>query len=732
MSPSAELLAPAGVIDVVLVEDSDDDALLVRKRLGHDGFRVTHVTTLAEALPELAVRAAPLCVLLDLSLPDADGLEGIERLQTEAPAVPVVVLTGNDDETVGLAALAAGAQDYLVKDRIGGDAVERAIRYSVERKHTAGVLSEARERFRRTFEDGPLGIALIGCISGQTRVVEANRALAAILGVPAERLVGRSVEDFTHWEDREAQAGAIEAFLSGEADRYSTERRLIHASGQVVWCTVTGSAVRDARGELLYAIALVEDITGRKLEQEALREAHQAMDHAVLGIAFIALSGRARTVNAFYAATLGYEPQELIGLPWTDVVHASDQDAMREAIGRVIAGEQATVEVRGVCKDGSTIISEVVLVPNTGADGGLNGYFHFMRDVTDRHRERQALEESEARYRRIIETSNDGVWTVDAAGATTFVNERMAELLGCAPGDMLGRSFLDYLHPSEHGRAEAAFRLRAAQDAGATNDYRFVREDGADVWFMVSVAPLTEHGELLGALAMVSDVTDRKRVEAEMQRLALHDELTGLPNRALLEDRLRRALSITRGANGHVAAFFIDLDRFKTINDGFGHDVGDELLRAVAPRLASELREHDTLARFGGDEFVVLCEELQDAQGALAVADRMLQALSVPIELSIGPVTSCCSSSPRACPRRCDPATPPHGSAVTSSSCCARTPARSRPSSSPSGCAPRRPGRSTCPSAASSSAPRSGSAPRRTRPTTRPSWCAAPTSRCTP
>jgi diguanylate cyclase (GGDEF)-like protein/PAS domain S-box-containing protein/excisionase family DNA binding protein len=644
MSAVAHCAPGAAAISVVLVEDNDVDALLVVRRLERAAFDVTHVTTLAEALAQVPATAAPLCFLLDLSLPDAEGIEGLERLVASAPTFPIVVLTGTDDERVGLEALAAGAQDYLVKGRIGDDSVERAIRYAVERKNNANTLAEARERFRRTFEDGPLGIMLVDLAPHDApRIVEGNRALAGILGRPEEALAGTRIDEITHWQERAALAEVIAELASGRLERAQVERRLIHADGHVVSASVTASTVRDASGQLLYAIVLVEDVTERERYDAALRDAHTALDSAVLGIALVDVAGRVRTVNPFYAATLGYRAEEIVGMSWQAMVHPDDHAAMEAAIAAVLGGTQATVEVSGVRKDGSALDEEIVLVPNLSADGTLTGYHHFMRDVTERRVAERALAASESRYRRIVETANEGVVITDADGEITFVNETMAQMLGWSDGDMLGNSAFSYFAGADLDTARQNFE-RLRDGAGDRVDYRLRHRDGHEVWGLVSVAPLFDGDTFNGILAMVSDITDRKQAEEQLTQLALRDSLTGLPNRTLLDDRLARALVGSRDTDRIVALLFIDLDRFKTVNDGFGHETGDELLRRVAERQLGAVRATDTLARFGGDEFVVLCEDLHHEREAVAVAERLQQALCPPITLESGSVVTVTAS----------------------------------------------------------------------------------------
>jgi diguanylate cyclase (GGDEF)-like protein/PAS domain S-box-containing protein len=237
------------------------------------------------------------------------------------------------------------------------------------------------------------------------------------------------------------------------------------------------------------------------------------------------------------------------------------------------------------------------------------------------------------RYRAIVESAGEGIWVTDAAGRTIFANPRLASMLAVSPATLAGASMHDFLSP---GDREV---LHAVEGADRTQfEARLVRADGAPLWVIVRSTPFATGDELGGdgTLHVVTDITDRKRREDALGRLALHDPLTGLPNRARLNDRLEHALQ--RRGDHTAAVLFLDLDNFKDVNDSFGHAAGDRLLRDVASRLADAARDGDTVGRFGGDEFVVVCDEIGDADNAEAVARRLGDALRAPFSIGAADV----------------------------------------------------------------------------------------------
>jgi diguanylate cyclase (GGDEF)-like protein/PAS domain S-box-containing protein len=223
---------------------------------------------------------------------------------------------------------------------------------------------------------------------------------------------------------------------------------------------------------------------------------------------------------------------------------------------------------------------------------------------------------------RLFEMTNDLLATITLDGHFTLLNPAWEQALGWSLDELMARPMHEFVHPDDVEQTIAltlAGRHRSAHFVNFTNRYR--HRDGSWRWLLWSARC---DGEIWYAAA--KDVTDRMWLE----RQALRDPLTRLPNRLLLMDRARQALGRLRRSHALVALLFIDLDRFKAVNDSFGHAAGDHLLIAVAERLTDALRDSDTAARLGGDEFVVLAEDLESEEEALAVAQRVLRALQAP------------------------------------------------------------------------------------------------------
>jgi diguanylate cyclase (GGDEF)-like protein/PAS domain S-box-containing protein len=235
-----------------------------------------------------------------------------------------------------------------------------------------------------------------------------------------------------------------------------------------------------------------------------------------------------------------------------------------------------------------------------------------------------------------------GMALTDLDGRFLRVNDGFCDLLGYERETLLdGMTLADVTHPDDESPSRAD-RREAIQSGGGNYrvEKRYIRADGEVVWAVATVSVLgDEHGDPLHLLGLVQEITESKRRQADLARLALQDPLTGLANRVLLDDRLRVALARAGRHGALTGVLFLDLDGFKGVNDRHGHHAGDEVLKAVASRLRAVLRPADVVARVGGDEFVAICEELHGLEEAHAIASRVEVAIAGPIRTDVGPLT---------------------------------------------------------------------------------------------
>ena len=268
-----------------------------------------------------------------------------------------------------------------------------------------------------------------------------------------------------------------------------------------------------------------------------------------------------------------------------------------------------------------------------------------MTDITQRQAAEDALRASEQRFRDVAEVAGEYVWENDLEGRFTYVSPKVVEVLGYGADDLLGHTAAELMPPGEADRVRAWFAEHMGEDRRFRNlEHQIVSKSGDTLWLQVSgVSTYDEQGRPTGHRGTTRDITQTKHSEARISYLATRDPLTELPNRLLFNDRVEQGLISARRAGDSLGVLFIDLDRFKNINDSLGHHVGDLLLKEVAGRMSACIRSGDTLARLGGDEFVIALEHLRKAEDAASVADKIIHAMSRPIDAGGKMLNTSCS-----------------------------------------------------------------------------------------
>jgi diguanylate cyclase (GGDEF)-like protein/PAS domain S-box-containing protein len=268
--------------------------------------------------------------------------------------------------------------------------------------------------------------------------------------------------------------------------------------------------------------------------------------------------------------------------------------------------------------------------------GRLAGWVATYRDITEERRAKRALEASEERYRLLFEHNVAGVFKISMDGSILEVNNAFAEMFGCEdPAELEGTPAEElYARPRERRRFQ-----RRLEGSGAVRNYELegIRRDGTSIWLLENSLLLTDPGSGREVVVgTVIDISRRKRLERELERMAYHDSLTGLPNRRLLREHAVQVLALAERGGHRVGLVYVDLVHFKEVNDTLGHDAGDEVLREVGRRLERHLRDSDMAARVGGDEFAVLLPEVGGVEGALSAARRLRRIFRSAVELDGG------------------------------------------------------------------------------------------------
>jgi diguanylate cyclase (GGDEF)-like protein/PAS domain S-box-containing protein len=466
----------------------------------------------------------------------------------------------------------------------------------------------------------------------------ASPAFERVLGyAPEEAIDTMNVLDHVHPEDLPHVLEETEKALSEEGTiTNKAEYRFRHKDGSWRWLESVGTYLLDdpAVGGV---VVTSRDVTERKEAEERYR----TLVERIPAITYIRqIGGNSQTVyvSPQVRDVVGYTPEECTTSPdlWIKILHPDDREAVLAEDRRINeTGEPFVMEYRQLAKDGHLvwIRDEATLVRD---DKGEPLYWLGVQiDITERKRAEEALGDAEQRYRTLVEQIPAVTYIdpVDDPDTSLYTSPQIEQMLGYTPQEWQNEKLWpERLHPNDRERILAADkRFEAGGEEPFREEYRLLAKDGTVVWVREeAVLVRDEAGEPLYWQGVFYDLTERKVLEERLNYQAFHDSLTDLPNRRLFIDRLGQALRRTIRRHKRVAVLFMDLDGFKVVNDSLGHEVGDLLLTVVAQRLKRCLRPEDTLARFGGDEFVVLIEALDGPAQAVQVAERITEELRSP------------------------------------------------------------------------------------------------------
>jgi diguanylate cyclase (GGDEF)-like protein/PAS domain S-box-containing protein len=613
----------------LLILASAGDAELFEAELARGGYDVMwrRVGTRDEFLA--AVRQTSWEAVLADHDPDREfsALDALAVLKERELDMPLLIV-GTLGEETAIKALKAGVHNCIPKGAMGrlAPTLERELREAQirrERRQAQRSLRDSEMRYRslaETASDAILTTDETGTI------LFANRAAGRIFALPVAGLIGERLDTFLPGTEALAREAVEPPAEESSAAARELEGRRADGAGTPLEISL-GCFVRDGR-RLVTVIA--RDIRERRRVQDALRRSDEQVrtlvDSAPLILFEIDPKGIIRQAVGKGLEKLGLKPGEADGHSVFEMfADAPDGLAL---VRRALAGESftATTRVRGVDFE----VQFEALADDEGRPRGLVGV---ATDVTEQTQARLAWRASELRYRNLFDHNLAGVYRTALDGKILDCNESFARIFGYASREeALERPAWDfYLSPEE--RKASIERLR--ENRYLTNEELCLRrKDGSLVWVLENGTLVDgPDGELSVIEGTVIDISERKRAEEQVRHLAFHDALTALPNRLLFTDRLSLAVAQARRSNTRLAVMFLDLDRFKIINDSLGHSVGDELLRRVGERLEAAVREADTVARLGGDEFTILVPGLLYDDDAARVARKILEAVSEPFSI---------------------------------------------------------------------------------------------------
>ncbi len=472
------------------------------------------------------------------------------------------------------------------------------------------------------------------------RYLGCNRAFEEFVGTPRAGLIGHTVTDVASPELAERSRAADKALLS-EPGAQAYEAPMVHArDGLAHDVLVNKATLVDPGGEIAGLVGVLVDITERKKLEGDTRASHERL-RAVIRAVPIAIIGcdLDNIVGMWNPAAeriFGWREAEVLGKPLA-IVPAPLEAETRSLLERARAGEIVWIEdTQRQCRDGHLIDASATLAPVYDAEGRVNGTMVTVIDISPRKQAEAALRESEAQLRLAMDAAQLGMWYWECDTDRFTYSEGLNTLFG-RPGDSHHvdyRVLKERLHPEDRELFDAAMHHSLKQGDDFQVDYRVVWPDGSVHWVANrGQVHRDADGRAQRVIGVAMNITERKLAEQRIAHMAHHDALTGLPNRVLLRDRIQQAIAQAHRAGSQLAVLFLDLDRFKTINDSLGHQLGDRLLQSVASRILVCVREGDTVSRVGGDEFVIVIPGIGAASDASAVAAKILEVLATAFHL---------------------------------------------------------------------------------------------------
>jgi diguanylate cyclase (GGDEF)-like protein/PAS domain S-box-containing protein len=535
-----------------------------------------------------------------------------------------------------------------------------------ERKRAEEALRESEERYRRLVEMSPDGIA----IHSEGKVVFANpSALRTMRASRPEDLIGRPVLELVHPDYHATVRRRLEILKRGEAVPF-IEEKMLRLDGTPV--EVEGQAMPFTYDDKPAVQVVMRDISGRKRAEKLQRALYRIAEisasvedmpgfytsvHHIVGELmnarnfYLALQDEAASGLTFqyFVDEVDPEPPAVKqGRTLTEYVMRTGAPLLASpavfehlvATGEVEVVGAPSVDWLGVPLMRGDRAFGVIVVQSysekaryTEEDRDILTFVaQHVAAALDRRRAADALRESEARFRTLAETAPCAIFIYQDDGFR-YANPAAASITGYNRDELRDLSFWRLVHQDfREAVRERGLARQRGESVAARYEFKIERRDGEERW-LDSSASSVEFGGRPAVLGIAFDVTERKRAEEQIKSLAYHDVLTGLPNRLLFNDRLNVAVAQAHRLQQRLGILFLDLDRFKVINDSLGHSLGDRLLQAVAERLEAGVREGDTVARLGGDEFILLLPGIARADDIARVAEKILDSLRLPFRL---------------------------------------------------------------------------------------------------
>ena len=521
-------------------------------------------------------------------------------------------------------------------------------------------LDESERRFRMSVEYAPNGQATVD-LNGRWLIV--NQSLCKMLGYTEAELSLKTFQDITHPDDLERDMQHVQDLLSGRQISYQMEKRYFCKSGAILNAQLDVALLRSPVGAPLHFIVQIQDISVRVNARIATEQAERRFrkmiedvkDYSIINLD---VNGRVSSWNEGAYRIKGFHADEIMGAHFSCFYQLQDISKNGPSMALKMAEEHGHFQEEGlrIRKDGSVFWASILITAIHDTDGTLIGFSNITRDLTERRQAEEVIAQANNLREAIMHAAPYSIIATDPQGVITSINPAAERMLWYTSEDLVGRQTALVMHDKNEIAVRAkelsakyrqeiepgfeAFVYEARAGVVEEHEWTYVRKNGSCFPVQLAVSALRDtNQEIIGFLGIAYDITQRKYREEYTRHVSLHDDLTGLPNRALLKDRINVAIEAAKRSRKKVGVMMLDLDHFKKINDTLGHHVGDELLKVVAERIVKNLRKSDTAARMGGDEFVVVTPDMSDDKSADLIAHTLVKAISAPIQIGMHELT---------------------------------------------------------------------------------------------
>lgn len=621
--PDATMHEALSPVRVLLVDDDPDDRFLIidmLEQLGRPGEYVADTAaTYADAIVQLA-RHQHDVALVDFQLGAQTGVDLLHATADDRLRPPMIVLTGHSSMEVDRLCLAAGAADFLVKDKLDGESLGRSLRYAVERSRLNALLSERELEYRALFDASPMPMWVYDPVT--LGMLQVNDAAIEQYGYSREQFLTLQVADLFPAQERESCAEFLREHRHHSGHFRASVWRHCCRDGSTIDVEVVRNGVSFGKDPAF--LVLAHNVSSRIRAQAALRASEttlrQVLRDAADGLLVVDSEHRILFANAAASSIFGQPESELIGSPAPQSLRGNTGETV-EITDSVGAVHFLEMRISATHWNGE---AACVLI---------------LHDVTtQRANARQLLLLS-----RAIESTNDGLLITDARRPDhpiIYVNPAFEKMTGYRSAEIIGRNcrFLPGDDRDQEGLAEIRAALAELRDC--TVVLRNYRKDGSLFWNRLTLSPVRDADNTVSHyVGAVTDISEQKQLEADRLYLATYDTVTGMPKYVGSEERLgalmHRARSAeARAAKSRLAVLFVDLDNFNTINDTMGFAMGDAALRQIAERLRERAGLEAEVLRYAGDEFLVVIEDVAADADLLELANSFCEAIARPLPVS--------------------------------------------------------------------------------------------------